>query len=219
MAEQVLVVDKEVFKKLGLLDAKYTPVTDEVHLKLLTGLAKRRLMDREKAEHDNGSLQIIPYVTVFAGSRTVLAYRRCGSESRLSNYYSLGFGGHVSTEDHGCVKCALERELAEELGIAALHRNAKLVGVIYDDSVEVSSVHLGLHYVYALLGTENIKLSEEVCELVKVHIDELGKYNLENWSRICLENRQYWQDVFSEVYEQYQRSIELIRRALEHMNG
>lgn len=215
--EDVIVVRKQIMDQFGLTQNKYTPVTNELYSKFISALARREYKQRPEVETQKEYLQIIPYVTLFTGIGKVLAYRRSGSEGRLHDYYSIGFGGHITKTDHGCINCATSRELEEEVGITMYRQRLVPVGFIYDDSVEVSAVHFGVHYVYYLLDSElqTLRPSEEIKQFENVSLDELQKLNIENWSRICLENARYWWHTFDETYTRLSKAADAVKRALE----
>lgn len=220
MKEDILVVPTSVLNKLGLLDSKYTVLTPDVHSKLVSALSRREFMPRQEVETNTDYVQVIPYVTIFTGPGKLLWYKRAGTEGRLHDYYSIGFGGHVKKEENGCINCATERELFEELGIAMLQRNLVKVGLIYDNSVPVSAVHLGIHCGYMLLEQDKktLKPSSEIAEWGECAISELGKFNIENWSRICLDNAHAWSNLFTDTYIAVQKSTQVVEQALQKLS-
>jgi predicted NUDIX family phosphoesterase len=159
-----------------------------------------RYLPRAAAEADEAWKQVIPYVILACGDR-VFSYRRgmAGGERRLRALHSVGLGGHVARGDESLFaaagwpsyRAALERELAEEVDIAAPVRERKLVGLINDDSLPVGRVHIGLVHLWRL-DAEAVRAREAKIAAARfLSPSELlapGAPELETWSRFCLES-------------------------------
>lgn len=116
--------------------------------------AEARLLDRDVVETDPGWLQLIPYIAVFDKHGRIFCYERGvkGGEDRLHAKLSIGIGGHVEDEPSDGVVLDLqsvllrgaERELEEELGVAA--NVTHFMAAIYTGASgnPVDQVHLGL---------------------------------------------------------------------------
>ena len=166
---------------------------------------------RGDVETDTSLLQPIPYCIVFCRStERILSYKRSkkGGETRLHDRYSIGFGGHVNIDDvKHCLKeldeAALitaeypilfgaRRELKEELSLTEENTVALRLfddWYIYDDTSEVSSVHIGLPYLCVVENESDIKLAEDtVIELRWIDVDDPKDTALqfESWSSIAL---------------------------------
>lgn len=219
MSEKVLVIPKGKADELGLTAAKYSALSDELMRNVLKVLRHRVYEERNKVETDTSVLQLIPYVSVFVGPKKLLAYRRSGSEGRLRDYYSIGFGGHVKECEKACIECAIEREMLEELGLSIYRSRLRLVGLIYDPSTEVSSVHLGLHYTYMLFSTElnQLKPSAEVQDLAAYNFEDLVRLKLENWSELCVNNSETWLNTYDEIYISAEEAKAIIQRAIKYL--
>ena len=146
-------------------------------------------MPRAEVEDDPTYQQIIPYVVFHHGARYFLTHRlRASSERRLRKQYSLGVGGHINRGDlegGDPIQDGLKREWEEEV-IYDGRFEAKLLGLLNDDSSPVSKVHLGV--VFLVEGdTPNIaireteKLAGELLTLEEMRIYYLG---MESWSQI-----------------------------------
>jgi predicted NUDIX family phosphoesterase len=125
----------------------------------------------EALERDPGLLQFATYGTVWRivdGVPKALVYRRAsaGTEGRLHDKLSLGFGGHVEQKDkfrahlHGgndTFRCGMRRELREELGLSSLQLDRMridYVGLIYSPQWDgVEAHHIGVYY-EVLVGDE-----------------------------------------------------------------
>ncbi|RMH16249.1 MAG: hypothetical protein D6698_10000 [Gammaproteobacteria bacterium] len=120
------------------------------------------VLERNRAETDENYRQIIPYVVFYDNRPTrgsYLVYRRSGSESRLHQHWSMGFGGHVDVkppiqDPWKETYIAALREVDEELccggfGVRSTIRHAfdnpaeKIIPIILHDT-PVDRVHVGL---------------------------------------------------------------------------
>lgn len=146
MQESVLVVPREVSDRL--CPQVFGGYAEQAEKEVL---AQCRFLERTVAEHDFGHKQVIPYVVIQHGDRYLLIRRtRKQTESRLHDLYSLGIGGHVNQGDAGgrpgsILAVGMRRELEEEIHVAA-EESCRLIGLIHDDSSEVSRVHMGFVY-------------------------------------------------------------------------
>jgi predicted NUDIX family phosphoesterase len=123
--------------------------------------------------------------------------------------YSIGFGGHININDmKNCLKeldekdphiigyrCPIRlgayRELEEELSLTRDDVRALQLfkWYIYDDTSEVSSVHIGLPYLCLVNEEADIKLAEDTAiELRWLDFDALNDadLNFESWSSIAI---------------------------------
>lgn len=165
---------------------------------------------RRDAEFDTENLQAIPYTVIIgadldsdAGELYVFATHRIGGDNRLVGKYSIGTGGHI--EDGETVGSAIVRELKEEVGLTgdqwfdldgnsasfSLVSNAD-VALIYDDTSEVNSVHVGLILICMVEDMSAVRVTEpDKLEGEWIKVDDLfTKYDaeglLEDWSSITL---------------------------------
>ena len=144
---------------------------------------------RSEVEDDPRFQQIIPYVVFRHGDRYFLTHRlRASSEKRLRRQYSLGIGGHINKADLGRgdpILDGLKREWEEEVVYDGTFE-ARLLGLLNEDSSPVSKVHLGV--VFLVDGdSPNISIRETdklAGELLT--LDEMRMYYLamESWSQI-----------------------------------
>ena len=146
-------------------------------------------MPRAEVEDDPAYQQIIPYVVFRHEDRYFLTRRlKASSEKRLRQQYSLGVGGHINPGDleHGDpIADGMRREWEEEVEYRG-HFEARLLGLLNDDSSPVSKVHLALVFLVdgdsteiAIRETE--KLSGELLTLEEMRIYYLG---MESWSQM-----------------------------------
>jgi predicted NUDIX family phosphoesterase len=185
-SEQVLCVKREDIFPDG---AWHGFVSD--HLDQYQRVIRERhfFMTRSKVEDDPAYQQIIPYVVFRHGDRYFLTHRlRASSEKRLRKQYSLGVGGHINPGDLEAgdpIQDGLKREWEEEVIYDGTFE-AKLIGLLNDESAPVSKVHLGV--VFLVDGTspniairETDKLAGELLTL-----DEMRMFYLEmeSWSQM-----------------------------------
>lgn len=131
---------------------------------------QRYFIDRQEAEKNPEYLQVIPY-TVVGNGDGILRFQRGvkSGEDRLKAKHSIGFGGHIDFEDGKVddqnvpnvtyILDAIQRELNEELGGLMIDLRPHILYqirwgfsfIIFDDSEEVGSVHLGI-YSFALIS-------------------------------------------------------------------
>jgi predicted NUDIX family phosphoesterase len=144
---------------------------------------------RSEVENDPSYQQIIPYVVFRHGDRYLLTHRlRASSEKRLRKQYSLGVGGHINPADlegGDPILDGLKREWSEEV-VYEGRFEARMLGLLNEDSSPVSKVHLGV--VFLVDGdTPDIRIRETdklAGELMT--LEEMRMYYLamESWSQI-----------------------------------
>jgi len=153
--------------------------------------ARRQFRPRGEVEEDPDYQQIIPYLVFRHGDRYLLTRRlKQSSEKRLRHLYSLGVGGHINRVDVADeaadpVEEGLRREFEEEV-VYEGGWSHRLIGLINDDSNEVSRVHLAL--VFEVTGDraeisirETGKLEGELLRLEEMKIYYL---DMESWSQL-----------------------------------
>jgi predicted NUDIX family phosphoesterase len=146
-------------------------------------------MPRSSVEDDPSYQQIIPYVVFRHGDRYFLTHRlRASSERRLRKQYSLGVGGHINPGDLEAgdpILDGLKREWEEEVVYHGKFE-ARLLGLLNDDSSPVSKVHLGV--VFLVDGdTPDIAIREtDKLEGELLTLDEMRRLYLEmeSWSQM-----------------------------------
>jgi predicted NUDIX family phosphoesterase len=144
---------------------------------------------RAEVENDPSFQQIIPYVVFRHGDRYFLTHRlRASSEKRLRKQYSLGVGGHINPGDLGGgdpILDGLRREWSEEV-IYAGRFEARMLGLLNEDSSPVSKVHLGVVFLVDgdtpdITIRETDKLAGELMTLEEMRMYYLA---MESWSQI-----------------------------------
>ncbi|RPK20024.1 hypothetical protein [Paenibacillus xylanexedens] len=162
-------------------------------------------MRRGDAEVDVDFKQPIPYAVIRRGDK-IFVYKRLagGGETRLHDKLSIGVGGHMNDmpeeekaliEDfsfYTLLTDNLERELSEELEIGPGARETEIIGLINDDSQEVSKVHIGVLVVIDIEEDVTVEVNEpEQLEGFWLSITDLMKpevhSKLESWSQIAAE--------------------------------
>lgn len=144
---------------------------------------------RSEVEDDPRFQQIIPYVVFRHGDHYFLTHRlRASSEKRLRKQYSLGVGGHINPGDLVAgdpILDGLKREWQEEV-VYDGRFDARLIGLLNDDSSPVSKVHLGVVFVVDgdspnIRIRETDKLAGELLTLDEMRMYYLG---MESWSQM-----------------------------------
>ncbi|HSP35310.1 MAG TPA: NUDIX domain-containing protein, partial [Thermoanaerobaculia bacterium] len=101
---------------------------------------------RPEAEVSPQYKQIIPYVVIRHDDAYFLLQRTAKqTESRLHHKLSLGIGGHINPDTPDILD-GLRKELEEEVHVDSPYE-LTFVGVLNDDTTDVSRVHLGVVYV------------------------------------------------------------------------
>lgn len=151
---------------------------------------------RGDVEEDASFQQVIPYVVFRHGDRYLLTKRlKESSEKRLRHLYSLGVGGHINREDISDVPGAdpvvegLRREFEEEVVYEGRWTH-RMIGLLNDDSNDVSRVHLAV--VFEVIGDrpeisirETGKLNGELLTLEEMKIYYL---DMESWSQLIYDH-------------------------------
>ena len=185
-SEQVLCVRREDMFPDGAWNG-FVSTDLERHQKVIR--ERHSFRPRSEVEDDPSYQQIIPYVVFRHDGHYFLTHRlRASSEKRLRKQYSLGIGGHINPGDlmgGDPVLDGLKREWREEV-VYDGRFEAKLIGLLNEDSSPVSKVHLGV--VFLLDGDspniairETNKLAGELLTLDEMRIYYLG---MESWSQI-----------------------------------
>jgi predicted NUDIX family phosphoesterase len=186
--ERVLVVDASWIHSLHTIRG----FLRDIHPEFFPNLASKAFfIDRPFAEKDPGFRQVIPYVLVCRDGKILTVTRKkTQTETRLHDKVSFGIGGHINPVDgepENLLDAGLRRELSEELDVDNPPSLSELtpLGLICDDTDEVSKVHLGV----VLRWDVNYEVS--IRETDKMHGEylapvEIGHVHdrLENWSRL-----------------------------------
>lgn len=182
--EQVLVIPVETAQEIA--PKVFQPAPAGVEDKILGCYS---FLEREAAETNFAFKQVIPYILVTANTGSdelpipvyLLAQRTSQQqEKRLHNKFSIGQGGHINRLDFSGAQSAimecLLREIREEFTLDEIIKCSP-VGLINDNSTEVSRVHLGLAYHVRVAST-------------KMAVAEHGKHTGQ-WEQTCLLRRYY----------------------------
>lgn len=199
--EEVLVIDGsalEAFK--GLQDKPLTMEREDIE-RIPQVLRGAFFLRRSEAEDTPAYKQVIPYLIISSGGK-YLTYTRSGTEARLHDLISLGFGGHINPEDGegrhwGLIHNNIRREVEEELlytgkdksGWESLWGSPFVLGVLYDGSNPVGRVHIGVVLVRDIPEKymKDLRMSNEGKNLAWRSREQLQEdiFHLEGWSKIC----------------------------------
>jgi predicted NUDIX family phosphoesterase len=150
-------------------------------------------LPRSRAEVDPTYKQLVGYVVLRCVGR-VFNYRRVkgGGESRLTGRRSVGLGGHLNLGDiHGQVdrrslERSIRRELQEEVVVDG-EPTLDFVGILNDDTTDVSRVHLGvvvaINLSSTLVSLRDPTLADGAFDLVSDLRNRSEEF--EDWSRLC----------------------------------
>jgi predicted NUDIX family phosphoesterase len=162
---------------------------------------------RKEAELNDSLIQLVSvFITRYKNKYLTFKRTKRLPESRLHGYYSIGFGGHITFDEllpmfnifdpkhlvnfsepiHRSI--FIIRELAEELKLKYTP-TISYRGLIYDDSKEVSTIHLGIMYDVALANS-NYEIGERGF-LIDPKFEDIEtiykrKDEFENWSQIII---------------------------------
>ena len=191
-SEDVLVVPNSLLKDIVNTKKRHliSMKKDDVFRFVLNNYS---FMERQEAEYNYNYKQVIPYIIINFGEDFLLLKRtKKQTEKRLHDKYSLGIGGHinpsVSDKYENIFMEGLYKELNEEIFCPNLN-DFDFKGILYDDSTNVSMVHLGLVFV-AVLNTPEFEILEPHKMTASwVERDRLGEYydGFESWSKIIYE--------------------------------
>jgi predicted NUDIX family phosphoesterase len=190
MEEKVLVVPSTIIN--SLCPAAFSRNSAGV---ISASIRDGQFLARKIAEYDFNFKQIIPYVVVRHGDRYLLMRRTTKqTEARLHDKYSVGVGGHINDEDNAkgienIIQIGMRRELEEEIHIP-VEKSCELVGVINDNSSEVSRVHMGLVYILNAGTAEFTIVEHDKYTASWMTVEEMKGYydRMESWTQIVFEN-------------------------------
>jgi predicted NUDIX family phosphoesterase len=155
--------------------------------------AHARFMRRGDVEDDPSHKQIIPYLIVRHGPQLFLFQRAAaGGEARLHGKYSIGVGGHINRSDvegaADVVGAGLKREFEEELTVSRGWQ-ARLAGVLNDDTNHVGRVHFGLVHV---IDVETPDIAVREPDVLSGRLADYSEVlslrdRMETWSQLILD--------------------------------
>jgi predicted NUDIX family phosphoesterase len=190
LQESVLVVPRAIIDPF--CKTAFTPDPAPVEKAVL---ANCRFLRRTQAEKDYNFKQVIPYVVVRHENQYLLIWRTSKqTEARLHNLYSLGVGGHINDTDipsaaNNIILTGMRRELTEEITVEG-EQSCKIVGIINDDSTDVSRVHMGFVFVLRTASAHyTIMEPEKYTAAWKTAAELAAHYNkMETWAQIVYDH-------------------------------
>jgi predicted NUDIX family phosphoesterase len=164
----------------------------EIHPDFFRNLGKQAFfIDRPIAESDPSYRQVIPYVLVRNnGMYLTVTRHKTQAERRLHNLMSFGIGGHINPidkEEGNLLDAGLKRELSEELAVDNPPGLDDLepLGLICDDTDEVSQVHLGVVLRWDSPDPVSIRETDKMDgQYLTPAAIGASHDRLENWSRL-----------------------------------
>jgi len=190
LQEKVLVVPRTVIDPF--CKTVFTPDAASVEKAVL---ANCQFLERTQAEKDYNFKQVIPYVVVQHENRYLLVWRTSKqTEARLHNLYSLGVGGHINDTDipstgTNIILVGMRRELTEEIEVEG-QQSCELVGIINDDSTDVSRVHMGFVFLLRTASPRYTIMEPEKYTADWKSPSELANYytKMETWAQIVCDH-------------------------------
>ena len=212
--EMILVFDREVFEKVGLIDDLLevdvlAPLSEEDHQDMITLLNNMwevggSVQRRGDMEEDMSYLQPIPYTVIKQGDK-YFTYTRLegGGESRLHGKSSIGVGGHQNSVEYAwnfehLLAVNNSRELEEEVFIYQengeeidyhydLAKESVIAGLMYNQKTEVDSVHIGILNIINIPEKWTVEPKEtDTLEGKFLTKQEIQELDLENWTASAL---------------------------------
>ncbi|WP_448375117.1 DNA mismatch repair protein MutT [Fervidobacterium sp.] len=182
MAEKVLVVKTEDIEKICNGQTGVVEVAEDEFFKVLE---RGFFVERSRAEYDESTRQVIPYIVLKDGDEYIFFRRTANqTEKRLHNLITLGVGGHLNIDDSknpvDCLKNGLWRELKEEVIVEV--KSLKYIGLINEIENPVSRVHVGVLYI----ADVNYKSIAEKENFVEIRSKTLSSYieEMEGWAKV-----------------------------------
>lgn len=192
--EKVLVVKRELLEPF-IKDKPNNVIVGDDAVSILNTIEEHAFfMDRWNGlEEDPTYKQIIPYVVV-TNAEFIFLLKRLNTqgEVRLHDKLSIGVGGHINPCDilpgKSLIESGMIRELAEEINFGKV-KSARPLGVINNDTSDVSKVHLGI--LFSLESEDgNVDVNEtdkmEGQWTYKQEIQE-SYDRLESWSQLAFD--------------------------------
>ncbi|VTR97709.1 phosphoesterase [Tuwongella immobilis] len=188
--EQVLVIPRQVLQQAGLFSG--FRAWDRRFAERILDRRQFQYRPRETVEYEPGWIQLIPYVVLTCG-REVFHYTRGGGlEDRLMQRRSIGLGGHLCAEDAvdggDPFRTGMLREVFEEIEIFSEYTE-KPLGFLYDPSIFVGTLHLGIAHQFLLQEPVAVAKETGIDAFGFAPIPELRRFNdqFESWSRWILD--------------------------------
>ena len=193
--EEVLCISTELLKELGInlnkVGLQVVELTD-VWVSDLQMHPRNVVDDPNNVAAASVHPQILVYCSLWKYGKVAI-YQRKGTEKRLDSKWSIGFGGHIETEDIyptlvDTLDTALLREIKEETGYTVMAKDITCSNqLIVDTRDDVGKVHVGVYY-KATITDETIQSTErELDEITFIDPALLISYVLEGWSQLVME--------------------------------
>jgi predicted NUDIX family phosphoesterase len=155
-------------------------------------------MPKEKAENSVEFRHVSSYAVLFNSRNQILAYKRKNSESRLTDLWSIGVGGHLSKKDTDGISIDfiggnVIREIFEETDIDKFLKNDQLTlfssikfhSFIISDKTPVDAAHVG--HAWLCRVPDETKMIAEYSEWGWYEPEQIEALELETWSRIMID--------------------------------
>ena len=192
---EILCIDKHHLSDLGIDTNKVglqAADLSDVWVSDLYMYPRNVMDDPDNVSEASKYPQILGYCSLWKDGK-IAVYQRSGTEQRLNSKWSIGFGGHIETEDIyptlvDTLDTALLREIKEETGYTVMAKDITCSNkLIVDTRDDVGKVHVGVYY-KAYITDETVQSTERELDAI-TFIDPalLNSYVLEGWSQLVLE--------------------------------
>jgi|HubBroStandDraft_6_1064221.scaffolds.fasta_scaffold307981_1 predicted NUDIX family phosphoesterase len=129
--------------------------------------ARSYFIARDRAEQDDGYVQLISYCVIANKSRLLCVERSAESaRAELKSKWTSMFGGHVDEEDKTengwqTVISGVKREIKEELGIHINGHTPQFAGLAIDPTNQTGRLHIGVIFCYSI-AEKGVRLTEDL---------------------------------------------------------
>jgi len=120
-------------------------------------------------------------------------------EPRLFEKYSIGIGGHISSDDPSLFLSkktfriwdliieSVKREIKEEIGLEDGY-DLNIEALLNDDTNAVGKVHFGIIFLAKIIDNQKIEKEQSINDAKFRTIQEIknNSEKYENWSKICI---------------------------------
>jgi len=170
------------------------------YLNKIVAVGNCKTMKRDKAELDDNYKQLVNYVLVLKQDM-LFSYQRGKKlgEPRLFEKYSIGIGGHISSDDPSLFLSkktfriwdliieSVKREIKEEIGLEDGY-DLNIEALLNDDTNAVGKVHFGIIFLAKIIDNQKIEKEQSINDAKFRTIQEIknNSEKYENWSKICI---------------------------------
>lgn len=176
----------------NLLQEKLILTSNAIDIEKIFKIEHIEFLKRSDVENLFEYKQIIPYIIIRNTNNHLLIYQRNGTEKRLNEIWSIGWGGHINKHDFEnkqnisevIIKSAT-RELYEEIPNFS-GTPLTFLGLINEELTKVGKTHIGLVYT-TTINVQSPQFSSETKNSKFIPHVEFNNYKVELWSELAFE--------------------------------